>query len=407
MNIAEKFLQTYPAYRTDLEKILKYEEEHKKDWEQQRQKAKESDCTDITGWEWGNVRVEPAHLKTMLVNDIIIQVYSSHSATVYRLVSQEMVETALASSLEVNGRTEDILADVDVSDTEGMDFSTIKDPLGHFSKMICPEISGHDDVKKAILLMLAHDRDPSNKNWRNRIHILLAGVPGTGKTVLVDWLVSQFHANYIDPNTSRVGLVGDARGDSITPGMLNRSHMGILCIDELEMMKDKDALRESMESGKYKIVKGSHDEFFNAETRIVGSLNDADKLTPALRERFDFEFTFTTPTAQESKAISPKILSLCFDDINSNANAVKKYLKWIGGYDPKLSDDNRKIAEEIFNKYFEYKEIGKSGRWIATCIRIAKAIAKFHRRDVMPNDFVKALSLKDTALNGMLALKDY
>ena len=406
MNIVNKFLQTYPAYHKDLEKILKYEKDHKENWEQQRQKAKEGNYDDITGWEWGDVRVEPAHLKTLLVNDIIKQVYSSHSATVYRLEDAEMVETALAAPVEKNGRSEDVLADVDVSDTEIMDFNAIKDPLEHFSKLVCPELSGHDDVKKAILLMFVNDKD-TGRNKRDRIHVLLAGAPGTGKSVLIDWLVSQFQANYCDPNTSRVGLVGDASGGSITPGMLNRSHNGILCIDELEMMSDKDALRESMERGIYKIVKGSQDELFNAATRIVGSLNNAEKLSAPLRERFDFEFPFTVPTVQESKAVAQKVLSSYFTQEDSNVTMLKKYLKWIDGFEPKLSEENRKTAEEIFNKYFEYKEIGKSGRWIASCIRIAKAVAKLHRRDVVPNDFIKALSLKDTALNGMLALKDY
>ncbi len=405
MNIVEQFLQTYPVYRKDIEKILQYEKENKEKWEQQRQKAIEENRKDMTGWEWGDVRVEPTHLKTMLINDILIQVYSSHSATVYRLVDSAIVETALTAQLETNGKSEDILADVTISDMETIEFSAIKDPIEHFAPMICPELSGHDDVKKAILLMLVNDKDTAN--WRDRLHILLGGIPGTGKSVLIDWIVLNFHANYVDPNTSRVGLVGDASGGSLTPGMLNRSHMGILCVDELEMMKDKDALREAMERGKYKIVKGSHDEFFNAEVRIIGGLNEVSKLSAPLRERFDFEFEFTTPTVNESKSISQKVLSLCFDNIGSNATTVKKYLKWINGFKPKLSAENRKIAEEIFNKYFEYKEIGKSGRWIASCIRIAKAIAKLSKRDVEPHDFVAALSLKDPALNGMMALKDY
>ena len=387
MNIVEKFLQTYPSYRKDLEKILEYEKGH----------------ADITSWEKSNVHVAPAHLNTMLINKIIKQVHNNHNVTMYCLDDPEMVETSLGKK---NGRPDDVLADVTISDTESQDFGTIKDPLEHFSKKVCPELSGHDDVKKAILLMLVNDKD-TGRNKRDRIHVLLAGEPGTGKSVLIDWMVSMFQANYCDPNTSRVGLVGDASGGSITPGMLNRSHMGILCIDELEMMSDKDALRESMERGIYKIVKGSKDELFNAAVRIVGSLNDADKLSAPLRERFDFEFSFTIPSVEESKSISQKVLSLYFGQEDSNVTMLKKYLKWIDGFEPKLSEVNRKTAEEIFNKYFEYKEIGKSGRWIASCIRIAKAVAKLHRRDVVPNDFIKALSLKDTALNGMLALKDY
>ncbi|GAI03993.1 unnamed protein product, partial [marine sediment metagenome] len=62
----------------------------------------------------------------MLINDILKQVYSSHSATVYRLEDPEMVETSLAALIEKNGRSKNILVDVNVSDTESMEFNAIE-----------------------------------------------------------------------------------------------------------------------------------------------------------------------------------------------------------------------------------------------------------------------------------------
>lgn len=272
-----------------------------------------------------------------------------------------------------------------------------EDVLEYFSKIVCPPLAGHSDVKKAILLQLATDTDIV---LRDRLHILLVGLPGTGKTFLTDWVIDNFGAFYIDPNTTRVGLTADASGNVVTGGMLNKAHHGILICDELDMLKDRDALREAMERGWYHIVKGKHDLSLDAEVRIIGSINEEKRLSPALKDRFDFVFEFKMPTATESRDISEKLLTIYFKEKkDNNVKELKEYLCWIKDFEPKLSDEKLEEAKRLFTKYFEVKQIGQSGRWIATCIRIAKAIAKFNKRDIKREDFISALTLKDESLN--------
>ena len=93
------------------------------------------------------------------------------------------------------------------------------DPLDLFSRCVAPGIVGenYDEIKKAIVLLLVAQRDI---NKRTRLHMLIHGPPGTGKTEILLWL-REWGALFINAEyTSAVGLAGDARGADLTPGLL-------------------------------------------------------------------------------------------------------------------------------------------------------------------------------------------
>ena len=269
------------------------------------------------------------------------------------------------------------------------------DYLDHYANYICPEIYGHRNVKKAILLMLASKTDDI-KGQRQRIHILLEGMPGTGKSVLVDWITEHFNAIYSDSNSTRVGLTADASKGQLTGGLLAKAHNNIIVVDEIDMLQDREALREAMEKGIIHIAKGKIDEDIPAKVRVIGCLNNIENLSPALLERFDLVFKFKTPTPEESKKISEKLLQQYFrQTTNTKIEEIKKHLEAIENFTPKIEDKEYQSVDKAFKLYFDYTKRGKSGRWIASIIRIARAIAKINMRNVTSIDFLEALSLKD------------
>lgn len=277
-------------------------------------------------------------------------------------------------------------------------------PLDYFSSMIVPEWEGDKTIRQAILLMLASS-DIGKK--RGRIHILLVGKEGTGKSMITNWLTNNIGAEYIDANTTRAGLVGDARGKDLTEGALSKAHKGVLVIDEFEFLQDREALRLAMEQGWFKIKKGSIETRVNAEVKIVASANEINKISPPLKSRFDFIFEFTEPSPEESKKISQKILDNFFSNQNTNnIKLLKAYLNYIRSFEPAITEENLQRAKKIFQKYFEHKEQGQSGRWIESVTRIATAIAKCNYRDVIPDDFVKALALKDKDLMKWMSISN-
>lgn len=60
---------------------------------------------------------------------------------------------------------------------------------------IAPEIYGHEDVKKALLLLLVGgvDRRPDDMKIRGNIHICLMGDPGVAKSQLLHYICRLSH----------------------------------------------------------------------------------------------------------------------------------------------------------------------------------------------------------------------
>ena len=59
-----------------------------------------------------------------------------------------------------------------------------------FFSITAPEIYGHDDIKKALLLLLVGgvDRSPAGMKIRGNINICLMGDPGVAKSQLLSYM---------------------------------------------------------------------------------------------------------------------------------------------------------------------------------------------------------------------------
>ena len=107
-------------------------------------------------------------------------------------------------------------------------------------KYICPNLVGEDFeyIRQSTLLMMVTHQDTSHS--RNRIHELLVGAPGCGKTAYaMDWN-EHFDGVFVNAeHASKAGLCGDARGSG-SPGLLTTFTNNVVLIDELDKMASKD-----------------------------------------------------------------------------------------------------------------------------------------------------------------------
>ena len=269
-------------------------------------------------------------------------------------------------------------------------------------KIIAQEIVGMDNVKEAVAIQLF---------TKEKIHVLLLGDPGTGKTDIIRSAASiaPISSFGLGSGTSGVGLSVTFKGSEMIKGIIPLANNGICCIDELNLMKDEDmaALYSAMEKGFITYDKGGKHVTLDAKINVLATANPkTDRFTKweiesikkqipfdqALMTRFHLVFLIKKPGLEEFKAISKKIVSHKDSKLESDIIFLKEYIEKARNIEVHVLDDCEEKIVEIANnlKADEDKLLFEvNPRIVHGLMRLLKASARMNMRKTATMDDVK------------------
>lgn len=253
------------------------------------------------------------------------------------------------------------------------------------------DIQGHDSAKKGLLAAAASLDDGAR---RQRIHVCLSGEPGTGKSTMIrrfDGVVGEYQSFGSGGATTEAGLRPSQDGSR---GVLVRNNGRCVMLNEVDKTStsDQNVLGDTMEEGEITVAMDGHDATYDAQTRVLASVNEMSGVVDHVLSRFDLVFQLEQMDIEAKQDFAESVVMSWHDGVSVSSDTVKEYIRYCRRtVSPELPPNGERgfIVDALRHSVRHGGLKDANPRHIEGAVRLSLALARLELSDTVERHHVE------------------